>query len=303
MTKTALEQDTRAGSKRASALVPKHIPLLLTPALLTFIVFFGAQAIFIYNSLLRAVPGRASIVGPLGLQNYIRFFTHADFLGVLLDTLWISAELTVVVLCAGFPIAYVIARTGSRFLRSFLLFSVVVTFLSGGVTRAYAWLIILGNRGVVNSLLQAAGFTSDPIQLVYNRGGVFISLVHFILPFMILTLVGPIRNVPRIFEQAARNLGATRWQTFVHVMVPLVLQGAINAASLTYVVALTSFLFPMLLGGGRVRFMANLIYSEIFTAYDIPFAAAVGFIFLVVSLIVVVLFNWLGRRFSYEHAR
>lgn len=282
---------------------PRRTAFLLTPAGLTIAVFLAAQAVFGYESLLRAVPGGASAVGPLGLHNYVRFFTRYDYFGVLLDTLWISAQLTLVVLCAAFPIAYVIARTGSRLLRSILLFAVVVTFLSGGVTRAYAWLIILGNRGLVNSLLQATGLAAAPVQLVYNRFGVFVSLVHFLLPFMILTLVGPLRNVPRTLEQAARNLGAGRWRAFVHVTLRLSLQGIVNGAALTYVVALSSFLFPLLLGGGRVRFMANLIYSEIFTAYDIPFAATVAFIFLAVSLAAVAAFGWIGRRLSYEPAR
>ncbi|MFI4988551.1 MAG: ABC transporter permease [Alphaproteobacteria bacterium] len=300
MSSAELAGTTLAQYGHDDILRPRRSSLLLAPAALTILVFFAGQATFIVASLLHAVPGGAAVAGPPGLQNYVRFFTRSDYLGVLLDTLWISAELTVVVVIAGFPIAYVIARTGSRLLRSILLFSVVITFLSGGVTRAYAWLIILGNRGVVNSLLQAAGLTADPVQLVYNRIGVFISLVHFLLPFMVLTLVGPLRNVPRTLEQAARNLGASRWRAFLHVTLRLALQGTVNAAALTYVVALSSFLFPMLLGGGRVRFMANLIYAEIFTAYDIPFAATVALIFLAVSLAVVVAFSRLSRFLSYE---
>jgi putative spermidine/putrescine transport system permease protein len=275
---------------------------LLGPATLVIAAFFAAQAIFVYESLLRTLPGGASMIGPPGLQNYIRFFSEPAYFSVLLDTLLISAELTLIVVCAGFPIAFVIARTGSRLLRAFLLFAIVVTFLSGGVTRAYAWLIILGNRGLVNSLLHAAGLTDAPIQLVYNRVGVFISLVHFLLPFMVLTLVGPLRNVPRTLEDAARNLGASRWRAFVYVTLRLSLHGTMNAAALTYVVALSSFLFPMLLGGGRVQFMANLIYSQIFTAYDIPFAAAAAFIFLLISVAAVILFSRLSRMLSYEHA-
>jgi putative spermidine/putrescine transport system permease protein len=287
---------------RPDAQHPQRNAALLSPGTFVIAVFFAAQAIFIYESLLRTLPGGTSMIGPPGLQNYVRFFTQPAYFGVLLDTLLISAELTIVVVCAGFPIALVIARTGSRLLRSFLLFAIVVTFLSGGVTRAYAWLIILGNRGLINSLLHAAGLTDTPIQLVYNRVGVFISLVHFLLPFMVLTLVGPLRNVPRTLEDAARNLGASRWRTFIHVTLRLSLPGMMNAAALTYVVALSSFLFPMLLGGGRVQFMANLIYSQIFTAYDIPFAAAAAFIFLLISVAAVIIFSRLSRMLSYEHS-
>lgn len=270
--------------------------LLLGPIAVLFAVYLAAQLLFFYQSLLHAVPGGTGAVGPADLQNYARFFAGTGYLAVLGDTLLISAELTVIALCAAFPLAYLIARTQSTTLRSILLFAVVMTFLSGGVTRAYAWLIVLGNRGLINTLLAATGLTDEPVRLVYNRTGVFISLVHFLLPFTVLTLVGPLRNVPRTLELAARDLGASRWRTFLAVTLPLSLQGTVNAAALTYVVALSSFLFPMLLGGGRVRFMANLIYEQIFSAYDIPFAAAVAVVFLVVALAIVIALGWLARR-------
>jgi putative spermidine/putrescine transport system permease protein len=147
--------------------------------------------------------------------------------------------------------------------------------------------------------MQALGLTGEPLRLVYNRLGVFLSLVHFLLPFMVLTLVGPLRNVPRVLELAARDLGANGWRTFCAVTFPLSLPGVINAVALTYVVALSSFLFPLLLGGGRVRFMANLIYDQIFTAYDLPFAAAIAVIFLAVSLFAIIALGWLSRRVSH----
>jgi len=272
---------------------------LLAPALFLLSIYFAAQVLFLYQSLLHAVPGGTAVVGPPGLENYRRFFMDSGYVNVLIDTLWISAELTAVVLCASYPLAYLIARTSSRALRSFILFAIVVTFLSGGVTRAYAWLILLGNRGLLNSLMQALGLTGEPLRLVYNRLGVFLSLVHFLLPFMVLTLVGPLRNVPRVLELAARDLGANGWRTFCAVTFPLSLPGVINAVALTYVVALSSFLFPLLLGGGRVRFMANLIYDQIFTAYDLPFAAAIAVIFLAVSLFAIIALGWLSRRVSH----
>lgn len=274
---------------------PRGLALLVLPGTLVLAAFFAAYASFVYQSLLRAVPATARIEGPVSLGNYARLFTSTADLAVLGETLWVAALLTAITLAVGYPLAYLIVRTESRRLRTLLLFSLVVTFLSGGVTRAYSWLIVLGNNGLVNGLLRTLGVVEAPLRLVHNRLGVFVALVHFLLPFTVLTLVGPLRNVPRALEEASINLGATNLQTFLRVTLPVSLRGIIAAASLTYAIALSAFLFPMLLGGGRVRMIANLIYEQIFVAYDLPFAAAIATTLLVVSVAVIAGFTWLQR--------
>jgi putative spermidine/putrescine transport system permease protein len=268
------------------------------PSLIVLAVFFSAFSVFLYSSLLHQVPGGAATHGPLGLHNYARYFGSDVDLRVLRDTLWMSAELTLLSLLLGYPLAYVIVRTDSSLLRGFLLLSLVVTFLSGTVTRAYAWLIILGNNGLINATLARLGVTDTPLRLVYNETGVIIALLHFALPFFALTMLGPLKNVPRALEESAINLGATRLHAFARVTLPLSVPGIVAASSLTFAVALGSFLFPMVLGGGRVRFVANAIYQLMFATYDIPFAAATATVFLVVSLGFVWAFSALQRTVS-----
>lgn len=273
-----------------------HSFLLLLPALGAIAVLFGAYGWFLWASFFRPLAGGGLAVGgPPTIQNYAQILSSPEELAILGDTLWVSMELTAITLVIGLPMALAIARSRSKLFRGFILFSIAVTFLSGGVTRAYAWLIMLGNRGLINSWLQALGLTSGPIPLVHNWTGVSIALIHFLLPFLVFTLVGSIKNVPISVEEAARNLGAGRIRTFVLVTLPLLSSGIVVAVALTYSLALSSFLFPMLLGGGRVRMVANYIYERIFVSYDMPLAAATSVVFLAVAILAIASFSGLER--------
>lgn len=263
----------------------------LLPALLVIGLFFSAFAIFLYTSLLP--DGTKDILGDheLSLQNYIKYF-HSEYdLLILIETLWLSAKLTIAAFLLGYPVTYIIVRSESSLLRNFLLASLVMTFLSGSVTRAYAWLVILGNAGLINTLLLKLGLLNKAVSLVYNELGVFIAILHFVLPFFVLTMMGPLKNVSRTFEESAINLGASRFTTFLRITLPLSLHGIVAASSLVFALSLSSFLFPMILGGGRVRFVANAIYEYIFVNFNFPFAAATATIFLVIALFFVWAFS------------
>jgi len=274
----------------------------LLPSLVVLALFFSAFAIFFYASVHTTANGGSSLGGGnLTFEHYARYLASPSERSVLWSTLWISTKLTVASLLIGYPLAYVIVRSQSATLRHFLMLSLVVTFLSGTVTRAYAWLIILGNSGLINTVLRKIGIIDAPIRLVYNETGVFISLLHFVLPFFVLTMMAPLKNIPQALEDAAINLGATRWRSFVLVTLPLSVPGIIAASSLTFAVALSSFLFPLVLGGGRVRMAANAIYEHIFTRFDLPLAAAGATVFLVLALFFVWLFGMVQSLVDYRH--
>jgi len=116
-----------------------------------------------------------------------------------------------------------------------------------------------------------------------------------VIPYAAFSLVGPIRNVPRTLEEAAVNMGASRLTVFLRVVFPLTLPGIVEAASLTYSLALSAFLFPMMLGGGKVKMMSNVIYETIYVTFDFPFAGTMATILLAVSIAVVVLMSLLQR--------
>jgi putative spermidine/putrescine transport system permease protein len=256
--------------------------LLLLPTLLTLGIFGAAFAMFLSVSLATAVPGTAVVTGPATLANYRAALSSPVAQAAALNTLRLAGLMTLITAVLGYPLAYVLARSPHRWVRRAVLFGLVLTLLSGGVTRAYAWLVLLGNRGLVNQALVALGLPT--FKLVHNEIGVVIGVVHFLLPFFVLTLLAALRSIPESLEDAARNLGASRARAFLHIVLPLSIPGLMAAASLSFAGALSAFLFPELLGGGRVRMAANLIYERVITDYNLPRVAAMAALFLVLAL-------------------
>jgi ABC-type spermidine/putrescine transport system permease subunit I len=266
----------------------------IAPSLMVLAIFFSGYFLLVQTSLLHQVPGRLEVKGPVTFENFTRFIHTPAEWRVLLQTIKISAGLTIAAVILGFPVSFTIVRAQTK-LRRLLIGAFVLTLLSGTMTRAYAWLIILGNKGVINSTLVRLGIIDTPLQIIYSNIAVSISLVHYILPFFVLTLIGTIKNVPRSLEESAVSLGASRLRAFWHVTLPLSLPGIVASSALSFAIAVSSFLFPLLLGGGRVRFVSNEIYDLIFVAFDLPLAAATAFVFLLTSLCAVWAFSALQR--------
>lgn len=274
--------------------------LLATPAILLIVLFAVVMISFGEISLLGMQPGTAVFSGPPTLANYQRLLASAGAWRAVATTLRLSAIITALCVVAGYPLARVLARSDSAGLRRFILFCLVATFLSGGVTRAYAWLLILGNRGIINRALAAIGLPT--LHLINNETGVIIAVLNFVLPFFVLTLFGALKNIPVTLEHAARNLGASRMRTFLHVTLPLSLPGLTVTTSLCFAMSLGAFLFPQMLGGGRVQVLATAIYERIQASYNIPEAAALAFLFLLLVIVILVVVSVLRRVVSRRYA-
>ena len=235
-------------------------------------------------------------------NSYIRFFSDPLYPSFLWESIWRSGEMTAITLVIAYPLAYFTVRTRSTAARYIIMIVMLVPLLAGGITIAYAWIIMLGNVGLVNSVLKAVGIINHPIQFLYSWRGVIISVVHYLVPFAALVLLGPIQNIPRSLEEAAINMGASKFKVYLKVIFPLTISAVIETVSLTFALALSSFLFPLLLGGGRVKMISNIIYEKIAISYDLPFAAVLAIMLLLVSLATVIgltrLQNFLKQRYE-----
>lgn len=286
------------------ALTPKTICLLLLPVLVLLLLFFVSYFSFIVESFHELVPGLAMVGDAWTFNSYIRFFSDPLYPSFLWESIWRSAEMTAITLLIAYPLAYFTVRTRSNTARYIIMIVMLVPLLAGGITIAYAWIIMLGNVGLVNSVLKATGIIDQSIQFLYSWRGVIISIVHYLVPFAALVLLGPIQNIPRSLEEAAVNMGASKFKVYTKVVFPLTSSAVIETVSLTFALALSSFLFPLLLGGGRVKMMSNIIYERIAISYDLPFAAVLAIMLLLVSLATVVglarLQNFLKQRYEYR---
>lgn len=277
-----------------------HGFLLSLPSLVIIALFLGVLASFASVSFLVLDPGGAVFHGPATLVNYTRLIHSAATWSIVLSTVDLAIKVTLLCILFGYPLALVLARSRSRHLRRIILFCLVATFLSGGVTRAYAWLIILGNNGVINKALHEFGLPR--LAMINNEFAVVVSVLNFVLPFFVLTLFGALRAIPESLEHAARNLGASRARTLVHITLPLSFPGLTAATTLCFAMTLAAFLFPQMLGGGRVQVLATAIYERIQASYDIPAAAAMAILFFALVVLTVVVIQGLraviGKRYN-----
>ncbi len=298
MNSTLTQAPINAPGKDYEALTTKGLWFLLPPVLVLLAIFFVSYATFLAQSFHELKPGLAMVGEKWTLNSYLRFFTDPLYPSFLWESIWRSAEMTAITLVIAYPLAYFTVRTRSNLARYIILIVMLVPLLAGGITIAYAWIIMLGNVGLINSTLKAAGIIDTPIQFLYSWRGVIISVVHYLTPFAALVLLGPIQNIPRSLEEAAVNMGANKFQVFMKVIFPLTISGIIETISLTFALALSSFLFPLLLGGGRVKMMSNIIYEKIAVSYDLPFAAVLAIMLLITSLAAVLGLARLQRFFK-----
>ncbi|QRM57477.1 ABC transporter permease [Sinorhizobium sp. BG8] len=219
------------------------------------------------------------------LANYKRVLTESFFATVAGRSLMGAVIVTVVTLIFAFPYAYLMVRTQSSALRKFLLVALFLPFFIGQVVRAYGWLIILGNQGMVNEALGLVGV--PPMRLLYNYPAVLFGLVQYMLPFAVLMLAPALTAIPAELESAASSLGAGWVRTFRHVVLPLARPGLVGAGLVVVTLSLTDFAIPAILGGGTQDFIANAIYDQFFRTSDQGLGATLSLMLVAVGSIVV----------------
>jgi ABC-type spermidine/putrescine transport system permease subunit I len=264
---------------------------LLIPGLVCLFIF-GASIAAIGIMSLR--PSRLAEIG-LSLHQYLRFFSDAHYLMYIWRSLKVSMYGTLLTFLFGYPVAYLMARTGPR-LKLILTLLLVVQFFSSYIVRAYALMLVLGNNGIINRALIRIGLTHSPLHLMYNETGVAIGLVMASLPFMVFPVYSVLKGIDRRLEEAAESLGAGQWPVFWNVTLPLSLPGVAAGVMIVLLFQVTSFIVPGLLGGGYFDMVANFIYDQALGVLDVPFAAAVAMVMLVIILGLVVLLNKLFQR-------
>lgn len=215
-----------------------------------------------------------------GLGQYRTALTDPLILGVIWRTLRICAVVTVVSVAAAYVLTLIWVR-GGPVARLAIELCILIPFWISVLTRAFGWLALLSNRGIVNGWLQSLGVIAEPLTLVRNEFGVIVGMVHFLIPFAVFPLATAIRAVDERVLMAARGMGASRARIFWQVFVPMTRGGIVGAALLIFVFALGFFVTPAILGGGRSVMVAELIYLRIFQSPDWGLGAAISVILMV----------------------
>ena len=278
----------------AAASVPRDVTSygigLAAPLALFFLVFFVAPLMQLF--VLSLHNDTAGVVW--GIGQYAHFLTDPFSLSVLGSTLLLGAEVTALCLVLGFPIAWLYHRVGSR-AQTVIILIVLLPLLTSVVVRTFAWIVILGRQGIINSTLLSIGAIDTPIRLLYTQVGVVFALAQVQMPLMTLPLITALGRIDTNLEDASCSLGAGSWRTFWRVVLPLALPGVIAGCTLTYAAAITAFITQSLIGGGQMLFMPMYLYQQASTLQNWPFASAISIIFLLAVLAVVTVFGMLGR--------
>ncbi len=218
------------------------------------------------------------------LDSYRQIVGTSVYLAVIGLTFRTAAVVTVIALLLGYPLAYVLATARPRLARV-LVVIVVLPFLTSIIVRTYAWMVLLGSNGVVNQYLLALGVIRAPLRLLYNQAGVIVGMTYVLLPFMVLTLASVMRGIDPSLVRAAHSLGASRWQAFRRVFLPLSAPGIAGGTLLVFILSLGFFITPALMGGPSDVMIAMLIEREVEFTLNWSFASTLAVVLLALTLI------------------
>lgn len=230
----------------------------------------------------------------LTLRNYSRFFTDAIFIPVLWQTCLLCLAVATLAAVIGYPVAFRLATLSGR-RKYILLMLVLVPLLMSYIIKIYAIRSILGGNGFLNRFLVWANLVDQPLTLfVFNLNAVLLTLTVLLIPFAVLPIFLSLERIPKNLIEASTDLGASNWQTFCRIILPLSLPGVVTAASFVFVLAIGDFLTPQMVGGPNGFTFGRIIYSQFGAAFNWPFGAALSVILALVMTAVIAL----GRRFE-----
>lgn len=253
--------------------------LLLSPTVVWLGLFLLAPLVLVAITSLTTRGPYGETIYQWTLAHYARFFEPL-YLGILWRSLKVAFWTTLICLAVGYPFAYYLAQVPPR-RRGTLLMLVIVPFWTNFLVRTYAWVVILRSTGVINTALQSLGLIREPLSLLYTPGAVLVGMVYGFLPFMVLPLYTSIEKLDHSLLEAAADLGAPPWRTFLQVTLPLTMPGVVAGTILVFIPALGMFVVPDLLGGARTLLIGNLIQNQFLTARNWQFGAAASIILMV----------------------
>ncbi|EHS4948496.1 spermidine/putrescine ABC transporter permease PotB [Vibrio cholerae] len=205
-------------------------------------------------------------------ENYTRLLDPL-YGKVMLHSFYMAIVATLICLVIGYPFAYIVAKMPEKW-RPFMLFLIIVPFWTNSLIRTYGLKIVLGTQGILNQALMSLGLIDAPLRIMFTETAVMIGLVYILLPFMILPLYSAIEKLDGTYIEAARDLGANKFQTLVRVILPLTMPGIIGGCLLVLLPALGMFYIADLLGGAKNLLIGNVIKSQVLNARDWPFGAS-----------------------------
>src|SRR5690554_6359932 len=283
-----------ASWRRMLVIAPPFVWLilfLLVPFLLVLKISFADLQFGVppYTALAEFSDQALSVV--LNLRGYALLFTDSMYVSTYLHSVKMAAVTSLFCILIGYPMAYYIARSEPA-TRNLLLIGVILPFWTPLMQRIDAWIGILRNDGLLNNLLLGLGLLDQPLEIYRTDLAVYIGLIYAYLPFFILPLYANLVKLDNRLLEAAYDLGARPWQTFLSVTLPLSMPGVVAGAMLVFIPSVGEFVIPEMLGGADTLMIGRVMWTEFFNNSDWPMASAVTCVMVLLLLIPLVLFQY-----------
>lgn len=280
----ALESEKRAEQRLSMRLSSPALAIVLV--LMVFPIGWLLSLSFVETS------------GALGFENYMLFFAEPAYVQMFVNTFIIAFVVTALCLALGYPVAYLLSILPPRW-SGVLMLAVLVPFWTSTLVRTFSWLIILQRNGLVNKALVWSGIVERPIPLVHNMTGTIIGMVHIMVPFLVLPLYASMKAIDHNLMRAAASVGSTPAQAFFRVFLPLSMPGLIAGTIMVFVMCLGFYITPAILGGGKVKMIAQRIEEAISLYPTWGPAAALAVVLLLTTATCLTISMWLVRKLSY----
>jgi len=261
---------------------------LLLPSL-AFVAFLLIGTGFLIRFSFDRWAPTTGIVSAWTLESYQKFFAQSYFTSALFKTVRLAFAVTLIALVMGYPVAYLMARS-PRY-RNFIMMMVVAPLVMDVVIRAYGWIVLLSNGGLVNAAIVGLGLSKTPPKLLFTEPGVVAELLHETLAFMVLPIAAVLQKIDPHLGEASATLGAGKWQKFWLITLPLSLPGVLAGTLLVFALGMSAFVGPLILGGGNVTVMSLLIRDQMGVTLDWPLGAALSILLVVLTLILLFLYG------------
>lgn len=266
--------------------------LLVIPVLWLGIFFVLPLGLLVVYSFLTH-QGYGNVLWQWTGENYARLL-NPTYGEILLRSVGLALGTTLVCLVLGYPLALWLV-TQPRPWRTVFLLLVIIPFWTNFLVRTYAWMVLLGQRGVINSILLGLNLISEPLNLLFTPFAVWIGLVYGYLPFMILPLYSNLEKFDFSLVLAAQDLGANFWQILYRVLIPLSMRGIGVGCLLVFIPAVGAFVTPDILGGARSLLVGNLVQNQFLKTLDWPLGAALSVVLMLLILLPILLYLRLGE--------
>lgn len=266
--------------------------LLMLPALIFLLVFMVVPIVFIIQQSL------ISEAGAFSFERYAQILTSARDWKAIGLTIGVALLVTGFCELLAYPVAYLMARTKSRSWKTVFYIILVSPLLTSVVIRSFAWIVLLTQNGIINTILIAAGVTEKPLTLLWNLKAVILVYVQVLLPFAVMPLSSAFEEISTDYEKASKSLGMGRVATFFKITLPLTVTGAVSGGVMVFALTAGSYITPLLIGGGRQDFLPVRIYQQAIQLMDLQGAGAYSCVLLILVLLIILPVEYALKRWE-----